>query len=203
MSWSLELSVGPAVEPVTLAEVKTHLRISHVAEDARLEDYLIPAARQEAEKFTNRQLINATWILYLDEWPSTELLLPRPPLSGVTLVEYTDTAGAGQVAAATVYQDNTKKTPGRLRLAASQSWPDAASASDYVNPIWITYVAGYGATAAAVPMAIRIAIMEIVAQLYEFPEAVIMGNIPYPSPRSAERLLYPYRVAPFGLKASE
>ena len=50
-------TVEPAAEPVTLADAKAHLRISHDSEDALLQG-LIRAAREDLERAAGIALIN-------------------------------------------------------------------------------------------------------------------------------------------------
>ena len=64
-------TVAPTLEPLTLAEVKRHLRIDHTDDDVYINDYLIPAAREYVEDETERQLITATWALKLPGCPVT------------------------------------------------------------------------------------------------------------------------------------
>ena len=58
----------PAAEPVTVAEVKSHLRLQHASEDDLIAG-LIRAAREEVERATGMALIDQTWRLVLDRWP--------------------------------------------------------------------------------------------------------------------------------------
>ncbi|PZN51615.1 MAG: hypothetical protein DIU65_11005, partial [Proteobacteria bacterium] len=53
-------TVEPAAEPVTLAEVKVHLRIDGTTED-ELVAGLVRAARQEVERATGMALIEQSW----------------------------------------------------------------------------------------------------------------------------------------------
>lgn len=62
------LTVAPALEPLTLAEAKAHLRVDFV-EDDTLISALIVAARQRAEVITRRALITQSWQLVLDAFP--------------------------------------------------------------------------------------------------------------------------------------
>ena len=68
MRWQLELVSGPEIEPVTLAEMRRHLRMF---EDVTDEDAditaLITGAREWVEDYTGRILIDQTWRLSIDQ----------------------------------------------------------------------------------------------------------------------------------------
>ena len=82
------LKTPPAIEPVTLEELKDHLRVDSVDEDALLTG-LLAAAREWCEGFQNRAYITQTLQLWLDEWPAgNAIVLPRPPLQSVASVKY-------------------------------------------------------------------------------------------------------------------
>lgn len=63
------LVAGPAVEPVSRADAKAHLRVD-IADDDSLIDALIGAARQAAEHRTRRSLVLQQWRLVLDQFPA-------------------------------------------------------------------------------------------------------------------------------------
>ncbi|NDA93971.1 MAG: hypothetical protein EBX90_11955, partial [Betaproteobacteria bacterium] len=62
----------PATEPLSLEEVKEHLRIDSSAEDALLQMY-IEAARKVCEHNTARALITQTWETTFDRFPGPVL----------------------------------------------------------------------------------------------------------------------------------
>ena len=64
-SMTLFRTVEPALEPVTLAEAKAHMRLGHDSEDALIAG-LIRAARDEVERTTGTALIDQDWRLALD-----------------------------------------------------------------------------------------------------------------------------------------
>ena len=80
----LTLTTPPAVEPVTLAEAKAHLKIDTTDDDALI-TALIPAARARAEWHTGRALVTQGWTLWLDAWPDI-IAIPLPPLQAVASV---------------------------------------------------------------------------------------------------------------------
>jgi hypothetical protein len=65
---ALRLITAPNAEPVTLQEAKDSLRVEGTDEDARITRHIINARRQ-AEAYTERQLVTATWELVLDAFP--------------------------------------------------------------------------------------------------------------------------------------
>lgn len=64
----------PQAEPLTLAEVKAHLRLDGGDEDALLAA-LIRTAREHLERTTGLCLIRQTRRLYLDRWPPSGMIL--------------------------------------------------------------------------------------------------------------------------------
>jgi uncharacterized phiE125 gp8 family phage protein len=136
-------TVSPAVEPVTLAEVKLQLKIetADTADDTLISN-LIKAVRAYAEGYLNRAIIAQTIKLSLDEFPR-EIRLPLPPLHKVVSIRYKDTAGDWQTLASTVYDVDNQSEPGRIVLAYNQAWPGIRGD---INGVEITINAGYAAT---------------------------------------------------------
>lgn len=62
------LLTGPAIEPISLEETKTFLRIEHNDED-ELIAALIAGARSHIEAQTQTALITQDWRVVLDAWP--------------------------------------------------------------------------------------------------------------------------------------
>ncbi len=186
-------TVEPAIEPVTLAEARAHLRVDDTSEN----DYitaLITVAREHAESLTDRQFITATYALRLDDFPRWSCAIirpPRPRLIAVSSLTYVDTAGATQTLDAAAYQVDTVSEPGRILPAYGLTWP---SARIQANAVTITYTSGYGATAAVVPKAIRQAILMLVAHWFENREPVVVGTITSEIPMTVKALLGPYRI---------
>lgn len=163
----LSQTVAPTEEPVSLADVKLHLRVDGNEENVLIAS-LIAAAREFCESYTGLQFVTATWAYTLDAFPSQDIIrLPRPPLSSVTTVAYTDAAGDAQTMSSSDYDVDTTSIEGRLALAYGASWP---STRDEIDAVTITYVAGYG-NAQAVPDAAKSAIYMVVADLYEHRES--------------------------------
>jgi uncharacterized phiE125 gp8 family phage protein len=158
--WGLKLVTDATVEPITAAEAKTYARISSSTEDT-LTESLIKSARRHAEAITQRQLVNATWRLTLDWFPSWQIILPRPPLSSVSSIVYDEIEeGTATTMSASDYRVQTDPEPGTVEPSYDAAlWPTARVQSGAVR---ITYVAGYGAAGSSVPEDIRTAIKWLV-----------------------------------------
>ena len=192
------LITAPAVEPVTLAEAKAHLRVDHTAEDALIAMYL-QAARQDCEEWTARAFVTQTWELVLDKFPADEILLPRPPLQSVESVKYDDAAGQETTLATTEYDVDSASQPGWV-VPVTTGWP--TSTFEGINSVRIRYVAGYlmpdspADLTSAIPGSIKAAILLHLGRLYENREDVVVGTVVNAMPiGTAEYLLRPYRVA--------
>jgi len=178
----LTLTTAPAVEPVTLAEAKRHMRIEHSDDDTDITAWIV-AARNWCETNANRQYITASWTLTFDGSFPDVIELPRPPAQSVTSIKYIDTDGALQPLSIAVYQVSVTGVCGLIKPAYDQSWP---SVREQYNCIQVLFKAGYGDAASAVPETAKVAIKMLVAHLYENREA------------SAERAL---TEVPFGIRA--
>lgn len=188
----LRLVVPPAVEPVTLAEAKAHLRVDGNEEDALISS-LITAAREYAETFQRRAYVTQTWELTLDEWPTgPEIRLPRPPLQAVESITYRDQSGVEHVLDPATYIVDTRSEPGRVVLAPGRCWPSVALAP--AGAITVRYVAGYGDTADSVPVKVKQAILLLVGHWYANREAVVVGQTSKAVEFAVEALLWQDRV---------
>lgn len=182
-SWTVAINTAATSDPVSLSEMKKYLRVEHGDDDTAITN-LIKSATEWAQSFTNRQLITATWDLYMDEFHgATRLLIPKPPLVSITTFVYLDTSGSSQTWNASNYTENIVASPGEVTEAFGISWPVVRK---QYNAIIITYVAGYGA-ASAVPQAIKNAIHLMVQKQYDDPENKMLEE-------RAEALLWPYRT---------
>jgi len=179
---SLQLVTPPAAEPVALADAKAHLKIDAADEDA-LVTTLITAARARAEWHTGRAFVTQSWVLRLDAWPRDGVAeVALPPLQAVSEIALYSPDGIRTVLAPACYRVDGASEPGRVIFAGP---PPRLRRRDCVE---IAFTAGYGADS-AVPLAIKEAVLEIVADLYthrgdEYGTVGLAG----------QALLAPYRI---------
>jgi len=179
------LQTAPQREPVTLEEVKTHLRVETDDHDGALTQ-LIPAARQYVETITGRAFITQTWKLYADRF-LYEFRIPRPPLQSVTGVQYKDASEALQTLAASNYVVDTASEPARLHQNSNGTYPNT---SNNLNAVTITFVAGYGDEAEDVPGPLRRAILLHIERLFDTPSGPYADSIEW----AFDSLIAPYRI---------
>ncbi|WDI32156.1 head-tail connector protein [Hyphococcus flavus] len=181
---SLILLSPPASEPVTLAELKQHLRVTHTDEDALITGVLVAAVRA-VEARGGLACMPQQWRLTLDAPPMETLHLPIAPVASIDAITVTDGEGAPQPVDASVYEF-ASGSPGRLRPAGP--WPQPAPKIDGVR---IDFTAGY-ADAGAVPEPLKQAVKILAGYFYETREAAHETRV-YTVPQSVDALLAPYR----------
>ena len=189
MGW--RITVEPTSEPVTLDELRTHLRVDS-AFDSEL-TRLITAARKTVEAYLHRQLINATYAWSFDYWPDYSFQIPVGPLSSVTSITYYDANSTQQTWAASNYQVDTTELLGTITLAANATYPILQT--DKKNAITITFVAGYGSSASSVPDNIKQAILVMAGHWFETTTPAVTGTIATEIPMHLTWMLNPDLVA--------
>lgn len=161
--------------PVSLEDMKSHLRVDFDAEDLTILG-LIEVARDWVETRIGRTLINRTYTLRRDCFPAGCFLeLKFPPLASVTEVRYYDADNTLQTLAAEKYQTIADHfLSSGLELLPDNEWPTTTIRSDAVQ---VEFVAGYGSSSSSVPAAAKHAIKMLVGHWYENREAVVVGTI--------------------------
>ena len=93
----VKLITAPTLKPVSVMDVKAHLRITTNDDDVLLTAY-IDSAIEEVEAWTRRAIMTQVWEYYLDDWPEEDyILIPFGNLHSDTKATGTITA-AGNVA---------------------------------------------------------------------------------------------------------
>jgi uncharacterized phiE125 gp8 family phage protein len=141
---SLRLITAPTIEPVTVAEVKSHTHISSDAsEDANIAMW-ITTARKLAEDYQRRAYIRQTWELAFDRFPAMPLDIPRPPLIDIVSVKYYATDNTEYTYDLSNLIIDTSTEPGRISLRYLLTWPTTTLRP--IDAIKIRYDCGYSST---------------------------------------------------------
>lgn len=181
------LVTGPATEPLTYAEVKAFLRLNDDSEQTFVTT-LITIARQIVEGQTWRPLISQSWALQFD---ASELNLfisnvNKAPIISIDSVTYYDLNNSLQTLSPTLYETDIYGNPARVRL---KSIP---TVYDRMGALIVNFTCGY-TNAAAVPQAIKQAMLLIIGHLYENRSDVLTGTQINEMPLASRYLLEPYR----------
>jgi uncharacterized phiE125 gp8 family phage protein len=165
--------IAPTVDPLTVAEVKAHLRIDGNDEDQLLSTY-IKAATAFVQNECGIQIMRATLKLTLDEFPSVDYIkLPRPPLVSVSSIDYLDGDGVSQTFSTTNVATDATPAVGRIVLKDGVDWPDT---DDQLAAVSVTYLAGY-ADRSSLPADVRVLLLLLVGTFYEHRESVSLLNL--------------------------
>lgn len=181
----------PALEPITLAQAKAHLRLDSADEDALVAG-LIAAARLHLEEVLARAMITQSWSYLFDRWPAgSTVRLPLAPVQSITVVRVYGIDDAAVVLPADTYILDGQSRPPRLVRRAALAWPRPGRNA---NGIEIVFVAGHGSLPAEVPQPLRQAILLLVAHWFERREPIEIGTTAIPLPGMVDDLVAPYRV---------
>lgn len=178
MWYPAKVTVAPANLPVTVDEVRARLRID-AADDESDVELLIGAATDHVEKYCNTPLVSRTVEVKCDSFADMAYL-PVAPVSAMTSIVYTDTAGAEQTLPDTVYELRADGLVASVVLKPTQVWPTVQANSR----ITVTATVGY----AEVPPAVKHAILLYIGDAY-----AVRENGATPSWTAFDSLLSNYR----------
>jgi uncharacterized phiE125 gp8 family phage protein len=165
MKWIL-LS-GPAIEPVSLAEAKSWLRLDGSEEDGLLTS-LIASARRTLEAYTRRCFVTQYWRLFRDAWPGTNngldliITIPLTPFQKVTAIRVYDSVNSAHLISAETYF-----APIATDLPRVTFWTEPPPPGRSTDGVEIDVVAGYGDQASDTPEPLRCAILMLIAYWHE------------------------------------
>lgn len=166
---------APAIEPVSIADVKLSARMD--ADNTSLDSQItliIRALRRMAESRLQRRIITQTVELVLDDFPEAEIDLLLPDVQAITSVKYIDSTGTEQTLAESAYSLDPSFTPCFLFPAHGTDWP---ATYDTANALRVRYTVGYGATADSVPEDIRLWIIAHAVQAARNPDGFSLDNL--------------------------
>lgn len=188
MSLAPVLVTAPAELPITVEDLKAHLRVDSADEDVLIEIYAGAATAQldGYHGILGRALVTQTWRQDFDSFD--DLRLPLGPVSSVTHVKYYDGDNALQTLSSSVYRLLTDESGGYLELVSGEAWPSIYTRDDAVQ---VTFVAGVAVD--QIPSDIRAAIMLMAADLYANRETVGEGLSMVPMSMTVDRLIARHR----------
>lgn len=157
---------APAIEPVSLADAKSWLRVD-AGDDDELIQALIVSARMTLEAYTRRFFITQSWRLVFDVWPTSTqtaatLALPFAPFQSLTAIRLFDANDNTQLLAPTTYRAPPASEGGRIVFIATPPTPGRSA-----DGIEIDFSVGYGARAEDTPEPLRRALLMLVAHWRE------------------------------------
>lgn len=180
------LVTGPAVEPLSLEEMRLHLRLDDTQEDD-LVGSLIKATRLMLEAATRLKFVSQNWRLSIAQVPAGRAIrVPLAPVLSVDAVRVFDAAGVEALVDPARYQLRRGSEPALVAL--KPGFPDAPGG------IEVDLTAGFGPSAIDVPEPLRQAARMLVAYWFEhrgdeahqraqLPEDVALMIAPYRSLR--------------------
>jgi len=190
----------PLQRAVTLAAVKSHLRVDHELEDDLIATYL-DAAIEDAAIYTNRILNQGEWAATFSEWPGcSSFYLPIAPIVSVDALKYFDEAGDEQELDGDLWSFAPTSDGGIVTLASAFTWPTLRE--EPAEQISIELTVGYDADDGSsgtdpellLPPVIKAAIFLTVGHLHANREDVIVGRTSSVLPKAAEHLMHRKRI---------
>lgn len=178
--------VAPSVEPVSLIEAKTRLRIDGTEFDNDIPRQ-IKSARELAEHETGRAICTQTRELVLDAFPEA-FVLRGSPVQSVVSVKFIDINGDEQTLDPSDTLLDKDSEPGYLVPAYGKTWPESFPVP---NAVRVQYVCGY-ASDAEIPGSIKDWILYKVGTTLAITQTILSGNVT--SLSFADRLLDPHRI---------
>lgn len=166
MPFPLRRILDPIAEPVSLADMKLHLRVDSDYEDDMI-NTLISTTRERAEDLTGRCLFYQQWVFSMDQFPrwygdgsgstyfgqhhhprhhsmfrddNLAIILPRGPVLSVDSITWRDSSGTVNTLDPSLYNVDLLSEPARIRPVYNGSWPFGIFDT---NSVTINFTCGY------------------------------------------------------------
>lgn len=174
-------------EPVTLEEVKRHMKVYINVDDEYISS-LITAAREKYEEDTLRQIMEASWYLYLDSFYA-RVRIEKCPVTEIVSIKYNDSDSLEQTMTADEdYYSDIISEPASVifnKMPATDGKP---------NAVKIEFKAG-ASERSGVKQSDKHAINILVSHWYELRQPVITGMTLTSVPITYDNLVELRRIA--------
>jgi len=168
-----KLLQGPVMEPLTLQQVKDHLKIDGTNEDPYLTGLAI-TARISLERYLNRVLITQRYTAFYNRWHG-QMEIPFPPLQSIDQVRYYDGTGELQVLDEDGFYWIVDSTdPARIVRKFDSVYPELQDGRP--ASILIDFTCGYG-DPEDVPEDLKHAMKLIITDYYENRGSIVIGQV--------------------------
>lgn len=168
----------PAIEPISLVDAKSHLRVTDNSEDTLI-SLFIKSARESAEHRTGRSLINQTLEVAFDYFADA-IELPIANVSSIVSIKYLDASGIEITLNPLTYFLDNHSITNWILPAYGYTYPITLATA---NNVKVQFIAGYGATADSVPANVTTWMLLAIGSMYANRESVSSGQT-YELPQS-------------------
>lgn len=184
-------------EPIDLPQAKKFLGEAGDHYDTLITD-LIVAARERAEVYMNRSVIDKTITIMYDGFFAMQIRLPRGPVKGVTEIKKKTSDGTLEVVSSNLYEVDIVSEPARVVFKQALDLPEG------INTLHIKYTAGYGDVSISgetvpnpIPETIINAMLMMVRTMYDHRDDIVQGQTTTEISQTARYLMNPYRLHEF------
>jgi uncharacterized phiE125 gp8 family phage protein len=190
-----KLKTAPIFAPVELAQFKRNLRIGTQDEDDDSQDLylqeILDNVIDEVQADIGRQLARATFTMYLDDFPDTDLQITLGPVAAISTVKYYNLSNTLTTMSSADYLLDNVNLTARMRFLETYN-----VYSERLNGVEIEFTNGW-ATAAEIPKDLKDAIVLLATDRYLNPENQMLNFGMSVRQTAAERKLRKYRVQRF------
>jgi len=186
----ITITAQPSKHPVSVAELKSFLRVVDAEEDSTI-SMILNAAVDTVESLAGVACIHRSATITTRNFPSSGWAFPLSPISSIPSVKYLDSDGVEQTVSSSQYILEKNEFTPRLYLAADADWP--SDVLDQADAVRIAVVAGYGSSPESVPGKIKQAILFMASHYYEMRSPVIAGTITSEVPMTVRSLIQSFK----------
>jgi uncharacterized phiE125 gp8 family phage protein len=173
---------------LSLADAKRFIKVVGTEDDEDITSFVLTAIT-EAEDITNRQFANATYELYLPNFPRENFCFPKNPINEIVSIEYMDLDGNYQTIDNSTYYLYKKYEVGQIVFDVLPN----VQIKRHKQAVRITFKSGYTSD---FPTDLRQWLKVRVSTLFEYREELIIGTI-VAKTNHVDSILQRYKIRSF------